>query len=588
MYWPTVASISLDLERRPQGLAATARRTLERPSATGGLRTQLAPARLSPWRQRWLALRVLGDAFALDPRGFLQAVAWRARGLRLRSRSRIAALSARSPRAYELWMAREEPKALNAALSSITAASASPVRPVIDCSYGFDGITETLASIGAAGGSAEPILIGGPARSGTIRIENPRELAEAVGAAEAWLCVMQPGDRLAPGALALYSDAAARAESAWIVYGDDDLVASDGRRQAPHFKPDWNPELFEHHDFVSGSAIVRTTRAILSQLPSDGWAEALLGTALGRGAAPLHLPLVLHNRLERPAPIVPERTVKPLPLPAPSVTVVIPTRNEVGMLRDCVAGLRRTSYPHLELIVIDNGSDEPQALAFLRELEQTGVMVLRMPGAFNFSALNNAAVAHAQGEYLCFLNNDVEMIDPDWLSLLVRQAARPELGAVGARLLYPDGTVQHAGVFTGIGGGAGHGHRYQREDEPGYFERARLPQRVSAVTAACLVVAREKFLEVGGFDEQDFPVAFNDVDLCLKLNQRGWQSFYEPRAALIHHESKSRGSDSAKPNRARFAAELAALKRKWHTDRRRDPYHHPQLSPLCEQFLIAI
>jgi GT2 family glycosyltransferase len=211
-----------------------------------------------------------------------------------------------------------------------------------------------------------------------------------------------------------------------------------------------------------------------------------------------------------------------------------------------------------------------------------------MSGAFNYSKLNNAAVRAAAGDFLCFLNNDVEMVDGDWLSLLVRQAVRSDMGAVGARLLYPDHTIQHAGVFTGIGGGAGHGHRFQREEESGYFERARLPQQVSAVTAACLVVAREKFLAVGGYDEADFPVAFNDVDLCLKLNARGWQSFYEPRAMLIHHESKSRGSDSARSNRVRFAGELAALKSKWRTDERVDPYHHPHLSRFSEQFLIAV
>ena len=215
-------------------------------------------------------------------------------------------------------------------------------------------------------------------------------------------------------------------------------------------------------------------------------------------------------------------------------------------------------------------------------------LVLNRPGPFNFSALNNAAVELASGQMLCFVNNDVEMIDSAWLALLVRQAVREEIGAVGARLLYPDGTIQHAGVFLGIGGAAGHGHRLQADQDPGYFERARLPQRVSAVTAACLVVARDKFTAVGGFDEQEFPVAFNDVDLCLKLNQRGWQSFYEPRATLIHHESKSRGSDTAKANRARFSAELAALKRKWRTDSQSDPFHHPQLSQYCEQFLISV
>jgi GT2 family glycosyltransferase len=276
------------------------------------------------------------------------------------------------------------------------------------------------------------------------------------------------------------------------------------------------------------------------------------------------------------------------PAANPSVSVIIPTRDRSELLRSCIEGLDRTEYQRCERIIVDNGSSEPQALAYLAELEQSGTKVLRMPGPFNYSALNNAAVQRASGELLCFLNNDIEMIDADWLRILVAQAVRDEIGAVGARLLYPDGTIQHAGVFTGIGGGAAHAHRFQHSKDVGYFERANLPQRVSAVTGACLVVAREKFLIAGGFDEENFPVAFNDVDLCLKLNSRGWQSFYEPRATLIHHESKSRGSDRLRTNRTRFAAELAALKRIWKTDQYTDPYHHPHLSPFCEQFSIAV
>jgi GT2 family glycosyltransferase len=180
------------------------------------------------------------------------------------------------------------------------------------------------------------------------------------------------------------------------------------------------------------------------------------------------------------------------------------------------------------------------------------------------------------------------MIDHDWLSLMVRHATRPDVGAVGALLLYPDRTIQHAGVCMGIGGGAGHAHRYIGEFDHGYFDRARLPQFVSAVTGACMVVEREKFLAVGGFEEALFPVAFNDVDLCLKLNSRRWQSFYEPRAKLVHHESKTRGHDSLKRNRSRFAGELEALRAKWDTDQRRDPFHHPDLSIYSEHFVVAV
>jgi GT2 family glycosyltransferase len=417
---------------------------------------------------------------------------------------------------------------------------------------------------------------------------NPRGIARQFEGEEAWLCPINNGDELAPEALATYAAAVAEKPDSVLIYADDDLVDGEGRRREPHFKPQWNPDLFQHHDFLTGSSVVKLRRSDLDLLDQEQWARALVEKALERGPAPLHLPYVLHHRASRPAPAVPAKPMVLLPKKAPAITVIIPTRNRVELLETCIEGVRETAYPGIELIVVDNESDDPQALAFLEELKASGTTVIRIPGAFNFSALNNAAAGQAGGELLCFLNNDVEMIEPDWLALLARQAVRPDIGAVGARLLYADGTVQHAGVFTGIGGGAGHAHRFLRQDDPGYFERARLPQLVSAVTAACLVVGREKFLAVGGFDEKVFPVAFNDVDLCLKLNARGWQSFYEPRATLIHHESKSRGSDSARSNRVRFAEELAALKRKWRTDEHRDPFHHPQLSPFCEQFLIAV
>lgn len=556
----------------------------ERDRAAGSVWGQLQSA----WHRSRVTLAVHADAFRLAPKAYLQAVAWRMRGLRVRSRTRISSLAVHSPRAYELWIARDEPKALAAARTAAARHGRTSVVPVVDCREGYSGLDQTLDSIVRAGGTASAILVGGPPTAGTILITNARELAGATGSDEAWLCVLRPGDRLAESALSIYAATAAQAPEAQIIYADDDLLDLRGRRHAPHFKPGWNPELFEHHDYITGAAIVRADHEVLAQIPTDGWVEALTCRAIENGGTPMRLPLVLHHRRQRPRPLVPGKPANLSSGVMPPVTVIVPTRNQFALLRNCIEGLKRTAYPELETIIVDNGSNDPDASAYLQALEGEGMMVLRMPGPFNFSALNNAAVAHARGEQLCFLNNDVEMIDPDWLALLVRQAIRPERGAVGARLLYPDGTVQHAGVFVGIGGAAGHGHRLQRANEPGYFERARLPQRVSGVTGACLVVARDKFLAVGGFDERDFPIAFNDVDLCLKLGARGWASFYEPRATLIHHESKSRGSDRSKPNRARFAAELAALKRKWHTDERRDPYHHPQLSPFSEQFLIAI
>jgi GT2 family glycosyltransferase len=530
----------------------------------------------------WLTALVHRDACRSDFLGYVQAVLWRLRGLKIRSRNRLAALMGRSPRAYDLWIARIEPKVRAQLLNGVGPAQPMIV-PIVCASTRSDSIADTLLSLRAAGFAAPPLVLA--CEGGGAHKQTP-ELADVVSADGTWLCVVPAGDRLAPDSLEIYSGTAASSPHSWVIYADDDLI-SDDRRHAPHFKSSWNAELFEHHDYISGSAVIRVTPDMLEALDSDCWLEQLTKRAISR-AAPVHVPAVLHHRRERPQPSVPAKPVDLLPEVQPIVTVIVPTRNRLSYLRTCVEGIGRTRYPQLELIVADNDSDEPDTLQFLASIGESGATVLRIAGPFNFSALNNAAVEHARGDYLCFLNNDVEIVDGDWLSLLVRQAVRADVGAVGARLLYPDGALQHAGVVTGVGGGAAHAHRNLRDEDGGYFLRDRLPQRVSAVTAACLVVSKEKFLAVGGFDEVDFPVAFNDVDLCLKLNEKGWQSFYEPRAILIHHESKSRGSDSAKENRQRFASELAALKRHWRTDELRDPFHHPHLSPFCEQFHIAV
>jgi GT2 family glycosyltransferase len=545
--------------------------------------SRLAAAKTNRWRCARLWLQIQADAFAFDPPGYVRALTWRARGLKVRSRNRIAALAGRSPHAYEFWVSCREPKL---AANDPRGREAKQILVVIDCRRTPGGLQQSLSSLPA---EVRPVLVGGPAIGGAERTESVAELANCFEGPDAVICPIRCGDRLANDALAIYANALGLNPERNVAYADDDIVDSAGRRKEPHFKPDWNPELFEHHDFVTGASVLRVRREDFEQLDENRWMEALVQKIIGRGGQPpIHIARVLHHRQERPEPVLPAKPAPATKSDLRSVTAIIPTRNRADLLRKCIEGLRATEYPGLEIIVVDNHSDEAESVAYLRELADAGIQVMRLEGPFNYSALNNAAAAEARGDMLCFLNNDVEMLDEDWLALLVRQAVRPDIGAVGARLLYADGTVQHAGVFIGIGGGAGHGHRFVRHDEGGYFERARLPQRVSAVTAACLVVSREKFLAVGGFDEENFPVAFNDVDLCLKLNERGWQAFYEPRATLIHHESKSRGSDSAKANRGRFAEELAALKRKWRTDERPDPYHHPHLSPFCEQFLIGV
>lgn len=554
-------------------------RVAERPY--GGL----ASADTSPLRRRILAVQVHFDAFRLKPMQYLQAIAWRLRGLRLRSRNRFAELMGQSPHAYALWIARREPAA-RMGLSPPPQAQLPEVVSVIDCSGGGEGLLDTLQSLG--GDAGRVIVVGGQSGGAFERVEHPRELAELIDPEGAWLAVVRAGDRLAAGALRIYAHAAAQSPERSLFYADDDLIGPRKDRHLPHFKPAWNPELFAHHDFITHASVLKASREALRKSQPGDWVGTLVRDAVSSGDLPAHVPMVLHHRKNRPDPTLPASPKTSIMEEAPSVTAIVPTRNQHALLRNCIEGLSRTEYPNLEILIIDNGSDEDETVEYLRVLERQGMRVLRSPGPFNYSALNNAAVREIRSDYLCFLNNDVEMLDSTWLAPLVVHAMLSDIGAVGGRLLYPDRTVQHAGVVIGVGGGAGHAHRFQRVEDQGYFDRASLPQRVSAVTGACMVVAREKFLAVGGFDETDFPVAFNDVDLCLKLNSRDWQSFYEPGATLIHHESKSRGNDRSKANRKRFEGELAALKRKWATDRERDPYHHPHLSPFCEQFVIAV
>jgi GT2 family glycosyltransferase len=401
-----------------------------------------------------------------------------------------------------------------------------------------------------------------------------------------WLMPLSAGDIFAPGAAAAYR-AATTCDALSLLYADDDQLDRWGRRTDPHFKPDWNSELFRHFDYLTGSCIVRGKKESL-RLASDtaDWATRLVEHAAQAGDV-RHVRRVLHHRHHRtPAPVALQPTI--LSRDRPSITIIIPTRNRVDLLRTCLEGVASTAYSRLDVIVIDNGSDDAETLDYLATLETSHIRVMRHPGPFNYSTMNNRAAREAQGQLLCLLNNDIEVISPDWLAIMAMQAIRDDVGAVGAQLLYPNGRIQHAGVVIGVGNAAGHAHRFVQPEEEGYFRRHRLPQFASAVTGACLVVDRERFLAVGGLDERNFAVAYNDVDLCLRLNQRGWQSLYEPRAVLIHHESVSRGLDLDPVGAARFAGELAALKRIWKTDEIVDPFHHPHLSRAAERFVVAI
>ncbi|MFT3928219.1 MAG: glycosyltransferase [Myxococcales bacterium] len=405
-----------------------------------------------------------------------------------------------------------------------------------------------------------------------------------------------------------------------LVYSDEDVVDHDGARNYPRFKSDFNPDLFLSYDMVGQLAAYRTD--LLHEVG---------GAAAEREDAELydlnlrcvehlvparevhHVPRVLYSRRAHPgtarsmhsgkraleahfarskveAIVEVEagafRVTYDLPKQLPLVSIIIPTRNAEGLVRQCVESLmQKTSYPALEILLVDNGSDDPSALAYFDHLAATRkVRLIRDDNPFNYSALNNRAAQLARGELLCLLNNDVEIMSPDWLTEMVSVALQPGVGAVGARLWYPNDTLQHAGVFVGVNIVAAHGHRGLRRSQRGYLDRAALRQTLSAVTAACLVVRKSVFEEVGGLNEVDLKVAFNDVDFCLRLREAGYRNVWTPYAELYHHESASRGQENTPEKAARLASEADFMLARWAIALRHDPAYSPNLTDAADDF----
>lgn len=431
-------------------------------------------------------------------------------------------------------------------------------------------------------------------------------------------------DELREHALFMVARELNRYPKADLIYSDEDKISDLGVRFNPYFKSAWNPELILTHNFICHFTVVRAElfKRLGGLRPEcDGAQDWDLALRISEHSAPdriRHIPLVLYHwrviegstagstsakpyvteaqrraisehlarrdRAQAQLEYLPHlymwRVRYPVPSPRPLVSIVIPTHNQVGLLSQCINGLlERTDYADLEVVIVDNRSDDPETMAYLREVvsRDSRIKVIRDDGAFNFARINNDAVRQTRGEILCFMNNDIEVVHPEWLDEMVSQLVREEVGAVGARLLFPDGTVQHAGVITGIGGVAGHAFKGHPANSYGYFCRAILQQNLSAVTAACMLVKRDLFESVGGFDEKQLAVAFNDIDLCLKIHAAGKLIVYTPYAELLHHESVSRGYEDTPEKLARFDREYKAMQDRWGDRLVQDPYYNPNL-----------
>jgi len=434
-----------------------------------------------------------------------------------------------------------------------------------------------------------------------------------------YVALLDPDDVLAPHALLMVADAINAHPDADLLYSDEDGLDAQSRRREPYFKPSFNAELLRAQNFVNHLGVYRTQ--LLRDLGgfrvsgcSQNYDMALRVTAASRQPV-IHVPCILYHRRVDPngqtlaamqrecateaarqavrqqaaslgetVTVVPglghyTRVLYPPPATWPTVTAIVPTRDHLDVLRVCIDGLLDgTDYPALEIMIVDNDSRESETRRYFEAVAEQGVRVLSYPGDFNYSAINNAAATYARGEILLLINNDMSTINPDWLREMVTLMLRPEVGAVGAKLLFPDGTLQHGGVVLGMGGVAGHVHTGDDGHAPGYFGRLQMVQEVACCTAACLTVWADAFAEVGGFDEQNLPVAFNDVDLCTRLRAAGKRILWTPYATLTHFGSKSRGSDTLPDRLEHFSAEVAYMKARWRRELGSDPFFNPNLS----------
>jgi len=417
-----------------------------------------------------------------------------------------------------------------------------------------------------------------------------------------------------------------------FIYSDEDKLDEAGRYCDPHFKPDFAPDMILSQNYMSHLGVIRKSLIDLVggfMSGTDGAQDYdLYLKVLERTDAVVHIPKVLYHWRKVPGStaaffsemsyaqdagkLALECAARRRGLGAevlegkfpgtyrvqyriqgePLVSIIIPFKDKPELLRMCLGSiLEKSTWRSFEIIGVSNNSSEPQTFAEMAawSARDARIRFVEHNVPFNFSEINNFAVCeHAKGDHVLLLNNDIEIITPGWIESLLEFSQRPEVGVVGARLYYPDGRLQHAGAILGIGGVAGHSHKYFPGDHHGYFSRPHIVQNLSAVTAACCMFKRSVFDEVGGLDDEHLNVAFNDIDFCLRVREASYLNVYTPYCEAWHHESVSRGHETTPEKQARFSREVEyMLERHAEVLRYGDPYYNPNLTLEHENFSLS-
>jgi GT2 family glycosyltransferase len=478
-----------------------------------------------------------------------------------------------------------------------------------------------MANVEACGNTAVRVLTAQPGESESACLNRAIAVVQSD-----FLAFVSIGDQLASLAMVTMQCAIIDWPHAAVVYSDEDWVDGMGARMMPRFKTAWDPDAQLGFDLLGRLCLMDVGAVRRIGGLREGFASALYYDLHCRlssmlvGSAIRHVPAVLYHRqaplksdvseerhslnvyttgarqaaadaahalLGEPVEVVPvpeapfiQHIIWPLPEPLPKVSILIPTRDRADLLENCVSGVvERTDYPNIELLILDNGSVEPQTqLLFERLSTDSRVRILPVPGPFNFSLINNQGVAAASGDIILLMNNDVEVLgDDQWLRELVSLAARLDIGCVGVKLLYGDRRIQHAGVLLQEGPLAMHAFRLGSELDLGSDGQLAGLRSYLAVTAACLAVRRSVFEEVGGFDAVNHRVAYNDIDLCLRAADAGYRNVCSPFSPLLHWESASRGAQESPEKQAQDRFELTHAVNRWRDRFENDPFMNPQL-----------